>query len=208
MRCKYLTIEREYGSGGTKIARLLARQMGIFCYGQEILEEVSKEKDTSVEKIQYYEETVTNSFLYSIYMISQITSGKSDMLTQEGQIYVAEQAVIRRLAANKPAIFLGHCASEALKEYEGVVNVFIRCTNEEAKRRRIVDEYKIPEAQADLIRRKFDRKRANYYSVNTGKKWDQLRNYDLVLDSGKLGEDACVNILKSLLHPSALEEES
>lgn len=35
MRCKYITIEREYGSGGTKIARLLAEQMGIPCYGRE-----------------------------------------------------------------------------------------------------------------------------------------------------------------------------
>ena len=29
MKCRYITIEREYGSGGTKIARLLAEQTGI-----------------------------------------------------------------------------------------------------------------------------------------------------------------------------------
>lgn len=97
-KCKYITIEREYGSGGTEIARLLAGQTGIPCYGQEILEEVSRERDIPVEKIQRYEETVTNSFLYSIYMMTQFTSGKNDMLTAEGHIYVAEQAVIRRLA--------------------------------------------------------------------------------------------------------------
>lgn len=199
MRHKYITIEREYGSGGTKIARLLAGQLGIPCFGQEILEEVSKEKDIPIEKIQHYEESVTNSFLYSIYMMSQVASGKTDMLTQEGHIYVAEQAVIRRLAVEVPAIFLGHCASEALKEYEGVVNVFVRCTDEEAKRRRIVEEYKIPESQMDIVRRKFDRKRANYYHANTEKKWDNLRNYDLVLDSGKLGIDSCADILRALI---------
>ena len=106
-KCKYITIEREYGSGGTEIARLLAGQTGIPCYGQEILEEVSRERDIPVEKIQRYEETVTNSFLYSIYMMTQFTSGKNDMLTAEGHIYVAEQAVIRRLAGNGPAVFLG-----------------------------------------------------------------------------------------------------
>ena len=50
-KCKYITIEREYGSGGTEIARLLAGQIGIPCYGQEILEEVSRERDIPVEKI-------------------------------------------------------------------------------------------------------------------------------------------------------------
>ena len=197
-KCKYITIEREYGSGGTEIARLLAGHIGIPCYGQEILEEVSGERDIPVEKIQQYEETATNSFLYSIYMMSQIAAGKTDMLTREGHIYVAEQAVIRRLAGNGPAVFLGHCASEALKEYEGVVTVFIRCTDEEGRRRRIVEEYKVPEAQMDIVRRKFDRKRANYYYANTGKKWNELRNYDIVLDSGKLGIESCADMLKSL----------
>lgn len=199
MRCRYITIEREYGSGGTKIARMLAEQLGIACYGQEILEEVSKEKDISVEKIQRYEETATNSFLYSIYMMSQIASGKTDLLTHEGHIYVAEQAVIRRLAKNKPAIFLGHCASEALKEYDGVVNVYIRCTDEAAKRRRIIEEYKIPDTDIDLVRQLYDKKRANYYYVNTQKKWNDYRNYDIVLDSGRLGVDACTEMLRTLI---------
>ena len=142
---------------------------------------------------------MTNSFLYSIYMMTQFTSGKNDMLTAEGHIYVAEQAVIRRLAGNGPAVFLGHCASEALKEYRGVMNVFIRCTDEGAKRRRIADEYRIPESQMDIVRRKFDKKRANYYYANTEKKWDNLKNYDIVLDSGKLGIAACADMLRALM---------
>lgn len=35
MKCRYITIEREYGSGGTKIARRLAEECGVPCYGQE-----------------------------------------------------------------------------------------------------------------------------------------------------------------------------
>lgn len=195
----YITIEREYGSGGTEIARLLARQTGILCYGREILDEVSKEKNIPVERIQHYEENVTNSFLHSIYMMSQTISGEADMLTQEGHIYIAQQAAIKRLAANGPAVFLGHCASEALKEYEGVANVFICCTDKTAKRRRILEEYEVPESQADIVCRKYDKKRSNYYSVNTGKKWDDFRNYDLVIDSGKTGIACCADILQALI---------
>ena len=199
MKCRYITIEREYGSGGTEIARRIAGQAGIAGYGREILEEVSKEKNIPVEKIERYEETVTNSFLYSVYMLSQAVSGNSDMLTQEGHIYVEEQAVIRRLAADGPAVFLGHCACEALKDHEGVINVFIRCTDEEKRMRRVTGEYGIPASKADAVMRKFDKKRANYYYVNTVRRWDDFSNYDIVLDSGRLGAGCCADMLSLLL---------
>ena len=199
MKCRYITIEREYGSGGTQIGRLLAAKAGIPCYGREILEEVSREYQIPADRIERYEETATNSILYSIYMLSQTVSGNADMLSNEGHIHVAEQAVIRRLAADHPAVFLGHCASEALKEYDGVVRVFIRCTDEEAKKKRIIEEYGIPASQADTVRRKFDRKRAVYYYANTAQKWEDLRKYDIVLDSGRLEAGQCADILYSLL---------
>lgn len=199
MKCRYLAIEREYGSGGTQIACQVAAQKGIPCYGREILEEVSRKYGIPVEKIERYEETATNSILYSVYMLSQAAAGESDLLTNEGHIYVAEQAVIRQLAAGHPAVFLGHCAAEALKEYEGVVSVFIRCTDEAAKRERIIQEYGIPASSADTVRRKFDRKRAIYYYANTAQKWEDFGKYDLVLDSGRLGIASCVNALGALM---------
>ena len=199
MKVKYITIEREYGSAGTQIARRLSEATGIPCYGREILEQVSLDNEISVERIESYEETVSNSFLYSVFVMSKAASGDTDMLMEEGHIYVAEQAVVRRFANHGSCVFLGHCASEALKDYDGVLNVFIRCTDENAKMKRIVDEYGITEDKAVSVKRKFDKKRANYYYANTLKKWDDLRNYDLVLDSGVLGIDGCVSVLKSLL---------
>ncbi len=62
-----------------------------------------------------------------------------------------------------------------------------------------MEEYGILEGKADAVRRKFDRKRANYYYANTLKKWDDFKNYDLVLDSGKLVEETCVKVLCALL---------
>ena len=137
MKCNYLTIEREYGSGGTKIARRLAEECGLPCYGVEILESVSQSIHVPVEQIQKYEESVSNSFLYTLFMMSRADGDKSDMLNREGHIYVAEQQEIRRLADRSRAIFLGHCASEALKERKGVVKVFIRANEEDKKKRKI-----------------------------------------------------------------------
>lgn len=188
---KYITIEREYGSGGTKIAREIAKQCGIPCYGREILEMVAREQKVSVEEIDRYEETVTNSLLYTLYLLGKAQGGDNNMLTKEGHIFLAEQNIIARLADNGAAIFLGHCASEALRERSGVLRVFIK-SNAEDRTARIIEEYQIPENQVHDTIRRFDKKRANYYFANTAKKWADSENYDLVLDSSKLGIDGCV----------------
>ncbi|MGM9600454.1 MAG: AAA family ATPase [Faecousia sp.] len=199
MRTRYITIEREYGSGGTTIARRLSEETGVPCYGQEILEEVSKKYQLSINQIQHYEESVTNSFLYSIYVMAQAGTGKMDLLSTEGHIFVAEQAVIQDMAKRGPAIFLGHCAAEALKLQPGILRVFIRCSDDAQKKQRIQEEYGIPEQSAAGTQKRYDRKRANYYNANTGRKWEDSRNYDLVLDTAAIGIDGCVAVLKALL---------
>ncbi len=91
MKFQYIAMEREYGSGGREIARKLSEITGIPCYGREIIEAVSKEQNISISQIDHYEESVTNSFLYTIFALGKALSGDSDMLTKEGHIFVAEQ---------------------------------------------------------------------------------------------------------------------
>lgn len=200
MTTRYVTIEREYGSGGTEIARRLSEKTGVPCYGKEILEAVSKVRNISAEEIEKYEENVSNSFLYSIYLMAQSNNnmGSSDLLSREGHIFITEQEEIRKLARNGRSIFLGHCASEALRTMDNVVKVFIRCSNEDVKKARIMKDYGITEAMVESTRKKFDKKRANYYNANTGRKWEDWKNYDIVIDSGVLGIDGCVAVLKGL----------
>ena len=166
MKYQYITIEREFGSGGTRIGELLAKECKMPCYGREILERVARKYDISVEQIEQYEEGVTNSFLYTVFVMSKAQSGDMNMLSDEGKVYLAEQAAIQSLAQNGSAVFMGHCASEALKDRKGVVKVFIH---------------------------------ADDYGANTMKRWDDYRNYDIVLNSGKLGIEGCVKVLKGLL---------
>lgn len=199
MKYNYITIEREYGSGGTKIARRLAEVCGIRCYGPEILEAVSRKNHIPVESIQHYEETVSDSFLYTLFVMSQTQSGDPDMLTKEGHIFLDEQREIERLAAGGPAVFLGHCAAQALKDYPGVVRVFIRADSV-SKKQRIMEDYGIPERQVEPVRKRYDNKRSKYFYANTTRRWTDPQNYDIMLDSSQLGIDGCVKLLRSLFN--------
>ncbi len=199
MKYKYITIEREYGSGGTQIAVEAAKRCKIPCYGREILEAVADEQNIPISQIDSYEEKVSNSFLYSVYLLAKAQDGDPDMLTKEGHIYIAEQQAIKRFADAGPAIFIGHCAAEALKNRKGLLKVFIRADHE-TKVKRAIKEYGVPEHSIESTLQKFDRKRERYYYANTTHKWYDPDNYDIVLDSSKLGIAGCVDLLEMILN--------
>ena len=119
MKIRYITVEREYGSGGRKNCEEAAKLCGIPCYGQEILRTVAQEKNVPLETLEEYEETVSSSFLYSLFVMTQSQTGNPDLLSDEAKLFVAEKRVIRHLADNGPAIFVGHCAFQALKDWKG-----------------------------------------------------------------------------------------
>lgn len=197
MGMKYITIEREYGSGGTLIGKELAARCGIPCYGQEILERASERLQISVDEIRRYEEKVTNSMLYSLYMLCQTPSMSGEMLSSDGKVFVEEQNAIKEFASQGSAIFMGHCASEALKEYDHVLRVYIHA-DAETKKERIMKDYGIAEVNVAVSEKKNNKRRASYYAANTQRKWNDFHNYDIVLDSSKLGIDGCVKLLAGI----------
>ena len=151
-----------------------------------------------MERINQYEEKATGSVLYTMFVMSRVQTGNPDMLTAEGKVFLDEQLEIRRLATAGPAIFLGHCACDALKDQKGVVKVFIHSEDEEEIKARITKDYGIAPEDVESTRRYYNKKRAGYFRANTGNDWSNLKNYDEVLDSSKLGIEGCVNVLKGL----------
>lgn len=207
MRVRYITIEREYGSGGTEIAEKTAAACGIRCYGPQILETVALRQNVSVEELRKYEESVSNSFLYSLFVMSQSQTGDPDLLSSEAKLYVAESRVIRELAGKGPAIFVGHSACQALQDQSGLLRVFIH-GKDSLKKQRITESYGIPAEQADSVCQKFNRRRANYYHFCTRQKWNDPANYDVVLDSTTLGIEGCVRALTAIYQSDRAADQS
>jgi cytidylate kinase len=199
MEHRYLTIEREYGAGGTAIAEKISELTGVPCFGREILDLASEKAGVSVEDIERYEESAHRSLFYSLYVMQKAYNGDVNVLDKEGRVFVAEQLVIEQLAdANRRAVFLGHCASQALMGRKDVTRVFIRCSDAEKKAKRIQEEYGIPPEQVAAMRKFYDKKRANYYNINTGHTWQDPSEYDILIDDAHISIDECARMLSRL----------
>ena len=199
MKYQFISIERQYASGGTGISEKLAQELGIPCYGRQILELTAKECGTPVEYLEKMEEKATNSLLYSIAAMARISSGQGEVLSGEDKLYRMECDTITRLAAEGPAIFVGHCSVDILREkgYR-VLHVYLHA-DKESRIRRAVEEYGVDPKKLDTIMRRNDVRRAQYYGSNTGRKWNDISQYDIALDTGSLGIDTCVAILKECM---------
>lgn len=195
---QYITIEREYGTGGREVAQRLAQELGIPCYGYEILEKTAKSLQIPVENLQNYEERICNSVLYSVVMIDKARTTDPNQMLQDGYWVIAEQRAIQSLAHESSAVFLGHSACAALRDYPNVLRVFIRAPLEDRKHR-CIEEYGIQPTLAESTIRRFDRTRSGYFSINTTADWRCEANYDVVLDSSVLGIEGCVSQLKKLV---------
>ena len=194
MRYTTIAIEREYASGGQEIGRLTAAALGIPCYGQEILELAAKKQGVTAKYLESQEERPTNSFLYGIYMLSKNLKGDTMALDGNEALASVEGQIILELASRGPCVFIGHCAGWFLRHREDVLNIFVGA-GKSFRCKRAQEVYGIPVEEAESTLKKHDKQRAGYYAMNTGKTWNDPKNYHLVLDSSRLGIKRCAAII-------------
>ena len=83
------------------------------------------------------------------------------------------------------------------REHTPRLDVFIH-TNIKARAERVAKRNNISESESYDRISKTDRRRANYYNFYTGKKWGEITNYDLTLDSSLLGVEGTAKIIANV----------
>lgn len=192
MNFHIIAIEREYASGGQEIGEKAAQRLGIPCYGKEILEMAAREMNTDKGYLEELEEKAVGSFMYSMYIMANLTKGSG--MSKESELFLTESEIIRRLTQT-PAIIVGRCAAHSLNDRQDVLRVFVRAETE-FRKNRARQRYGVPEGKAMEVLKRADRRRSGYYKANTGRDWKESGNYHLILDSGLLGTDRCADILE------------
>lgn len=114
-----------------------------------------------------------------------------------------QSEVIRKLAAAESCVFIGRCADYVLEGEEGLVRVFLYA-DMEAREARIQEKHLYEEK--DLIKniKRIDKERRDYHRYYTGRSWEDVGNYDLMLNTARLGIDGTVNVILHYLEERGL----
>lgn len=185
-----ITIGRQYGSGGREIGKKLAEKLNAPFYDNKLLEVAAKESGISKEIFEQNDEKPVNSLLYAL----SVNNYTSDTMPFNHMLFMAQFNAIKKIAGEGSCVIVGHCADYVLREEKNVFNIFVHA-DIELRTQRAVNLYDVPEKKARDVVLRVDKQRASYYNYYTWKKWGHVENYDLALDSGKLGIDNCVSLI-------------
>ena len=193
MNKKSIVIDREYGSGGREVARILSEKLGMEFYDGNLLVLAGKEYGIDLGTLQTYDEKGVGSLLHDLSLVHNSGFGStvygSTVNEAPFQVYSAQSRLVQQLVAKGPAIFLGRCTGQILKTEARVpfVHAFIYASNMQDRidRVRNVDGVEASRIEAYIKRR--DNQRKNYNKFFTDKTWGDRDNYDLMLNTSALG---------------------
>lgn len=186
---KVITISREYGAGGHSVGRMVAEKLGIEIYDRDIIKETAAKMALTPEKVEGDEEKLT----ISESIVRAISPVNYDM---KDHLFEAERQVIEQLAAKGPCVILGRCAGVILKARGVDVLDVLLYADEDARAERVGELLGTTSISKILKEmKKVDSRRNAYYTYYTGKKLTDCENWDLVLNTGTLGYEKCVDLI-------------
>lgn len=190
----YITIGRQFGSGGRETGKKVAEALGIPYYDKELLAVAAKESGLSHQFLQEYDEKPSNSFLYSLVMGQSSIIGGHQGPTVEQMAAKAQRDAVLSVAEKGSCVIVGRCADYILRNEPGLVRVFISADHD-ARIERICRRDGVTEKEAEEKIKKMDKARAAHYSFQTDRKWGDVESYDLCINSSRRGVDAAVKLI-------------
>ncbi|MCR5455480.1 MAG: cytidylate kinase family protein [Bacteroidales bacterium] len=171
-----VTIARMHGSGGHDIGYMVAERLGINFYDKEIISETAEKLGLDNDKVAQWDQE------FSI-----------RSLGRDGVVFAAQSQIIRD-AAKESCVIIGRCADYVLRGRPYCLNIFIR-SDEDYAVTLIRNKDNLSESQAREVIRLKNNARERHYAHYTHRKWQDPNNYDLVINTAKIGVESAVDII-------------
>lgn len=186
-----ISISREYGTGGHAIAEKISKDLNLPLYDRNMLDAIAKEKDTSVEALEKFDEKPINRILSR--RIGEFSNSMEDNVAKMQFDFLRKKA-----DSGESFVVVGRCSETVLKDREGLISIFV--LGEKAyKVERVKEKYNLSEGEAVLKMIRHDRKRKQYHNMYSEYKWGDSRGYDLCINSSSLGWKKTAEILEEYI---------
>ena len=190
-----ITIARQYGSGGRTVGEMLAKKLGIGYYDKDIIRMASEDSgihETLFGRVDEYSSAKKPLFGKNGIYSGELISPQSKDFTSDENLFNYQAKIIKELAEKESCVIIGRCADYILKDHENLIRVFIHADPKFCLDRSM-ERHSMSEREMARYIEKTDKFRGDFYRYHTGHEWYDARNYDLCLDSGKLGFERCVD---------------
>jgi CMP/dCMP kinase len=197
-----ITISRQLGSGGAYIGQQLAKKLNILYLDREIIRLAAEKLSVLEDELEPRDERIL-SFWQSVSQFSGY--GGSDLyipprifVPTDRELFEAEAEVIKHIAKDRSAVIIGRCGSHVLRACPNHTSIFLHA-DIDFRMRRIEELYNVSQEEASKMIAKSDSERTRYHRRLTRKEWTDARQYDLSIDTSKIGVDNSVQLILQYL---------
>lgn len=197
-----ITLARQYCSGGLKVGKRLAEELGINCYDSEMFRLVSDDKAMTDCEVAH-DARIKDTALFDIAKKTYEEQSDDAFAEEDEQLlmrnlYAYQSDIIRGLAEKESCVIVGRCANYILKDREDTISVFVHAPMD-FRVRRASSIHNMPEPELESFIRSKDERKASYYHIYTGGDWQDASGYDLSLDTSKMGIRGCAELIRKYL---------
>ena len=190
---RIVTIARTYGSGGNAVGEEVARRLGCPCYSRQIIDRTAAQIGRTPEFVAENEQNISTAKLWEmIFEDSGIPVSMNP--SKDDAIYVSQSRTIRELAHHGPCVIVGRLGNWILRDNPHVLRVFVTSGPDSAASR-VASRFNISTDEALRKLERVNSGRANHYRRYTGRQWTDIGEYDLMLNTDRVGIDGAVDII-------------
>jgi len=201
-----ITINRELGSGGRTVGRLLAEKLGVPFYDKALIKALQEKYNLTTEEIERLKGR-KHSWWADVERILKIDSGVSmdyylpnkgdapDLLTTD-EMFKTETMILQDLAVEGSCVVAGRSGFHVFRNHPNHLSILIQASME-FRVDRVARKQNISEDEARKIIDQVDKMRENYVKKYTGTSRYDTRNYQLVISAdGKTEEEIADMIIR------------
>lgn len=182
-----VTIAREHGSCGKRIAQAVAERMGVACYDKETTALAAQESGLDRRFVSDIDQNQPE-LLRSLYLSTNVVQ----------QAIIAQEQIIRRIAEHGSCVIVGRAADYVLNDDPNVARIFIYAPKA-YRVQKVMEMYGDTEEAARKSIVRSDAARSAYYHSISGGEWGNPHGYHLCVDSS-CGVEATAGVICDYIH--------
>jgi cytidylate kinase len=199
-----ITINRELGSGGRSVGRLLAEKLDVPFYDKAVIKALQEKYNLTTEEIERLKGR-KHSWWADVERILKIDSGMSmnyylpqkddapDLLTTD-EMFKTETQILQDLAAEKSCVVAGRSGFHVFRDHPNHLSILIQASMD-CRMERVARKQNMTADEARKIIERVDKMRENYVKKYTGTSRYDTRNYQLVITADGKTEEQIADII-------------
>lgn len=197
-----ITVSRQYASGGSEIAALVARRLGWDLIDNEFVDRVAQLAGLPRDEVERREERVEGF----VDRLARALAGSSPELfmtagaatataaPSEEEIVRVTEVVIAEAVQHDRVVLVGRGAQAYLGQRSGTLHVYCVAPLE-VRIQRAMERLKVDRKEAEPTMHEIDEGRRRYVKTHYGRQWGDPTNYHLVVNTDAFTYDQCADLI-------------